>query len=211
MSNRILVAYASRLGSTAGVAESIGKTLTENGASVEVYPMQEVKDISHYTAIVAGSAIQNRQWLPEAVRFVQEHRSTLKQKPFALFAVCMTLAMVNGEKYRPDVSTWLQPVRALVQPVSEGLFAVIAYLVYKDRKTSATLGLVVFSHWVLDFIVHPPDLPLLFRNSLEVGLGLWTSGPGFIASIIMEMILITGGIIIYVVSRRRKIANELEK
>ena len=61
MSNRILVAYASRLGSTAGVAESIGKTLTENGASVEVYPMQEVKDISHYTAIVAGSAIQNRQ------------------------------------------------------------------------------------------------------------------------------------------------------
>jgi menaquinone-dependent protoporphyrinogen oxidase len=35
----------------------------------------------------------------------------------------MTLAMKNGEKYRPHVATFLDPVRALVKPVSEGLFA----------------------------------------------------------------------------------------
>jgi menaquinone-dependent protoporphyrinogen oxidase len=152
MTNRILVAYASRLGSTAGVAESIGKTLTENGADVDVFPMQEVKDISNYKAIVAGRAIQNRQWLPEAMEFMQEHRSTLNQKPFAIFAVCMTLAMKNGENYRPDVSNWLHPVRALVQPVSEGLFA-----------------------GVLDI----PKIPswgdrLKFR--LSVALGIWSQG-----------------------------------
>ena len=123
MSLKILVAYASRTGSTAGVAEAIGKTLMEKGAQVDVQPMQDVKALTPYRAVVAGSAIQNRQWLPEAMQFVQTHRVALNQKPFAMFSVCMTLAMRNGEKYRPAVSEWIAPVQRLVHPVSEGLFA----------------------------------------------------------------------------------------
>ena len=123
MSQKILVTYASRAGSTAGVAEAIGKTLRENGAQVDVIPMQEVTNMASYQAVVAGSAIQNRQWLPEAVQFVQAHQSILNQKPFAMFAVCMTLAMKNGESYRPQIAEWLAPVRRLVDPVSEGIFA----------------------------------------------------------------------------------------
>ena len=46
MNNKILVTYASRFGSTAGVAEAIGKTLAEHGAQVDVLPMKEVKDLS---------------------------------------------------------------------------------------------------------------------------------------------------------------------
>jgi menaquinone-dependent protoporphyrinogen IX oxidase len=61
--------------------------------------------------------------LPEATAFVQRHQAALRQKPVAIFAVCMTLAMRDGEKYRQDVSAWLAPVRRLVHPVSEGLFA----------------------------------------------------------------------------------------
>jgi menaquinone-dependent protoporphyrinogen oxidase len=123
MINKILVTYATRAGSTAGVAEAIGKTLTESGAQVDVLPMQDVQDLSPYQAVVAGSAIQNKQWLPEAVQFIQAHRVALAQKPFAAFLVCMTLAMKNAERYRPFVSDFLQPVRTLVKPVSEGLFA----------------------------------------------------------------------------------------
>lgn len=123
MTNKILVTYASRTGSTVGVAETIGKTLAETGAQVDMLPMQEVKDISPYSAVVAGSAIQDRQWLPEAVQFVQTHRTALNQKPFAMFAVCMTLAMKNGENYLPQISEWLAPVRRLVRPVSESIFA----------------------------------------------------------------------------------------
>ena len=48
MSKQILVTYASRAGSTAGVAEAIGKTLAESGARVDVIPMNEVKDLSPY-------------------------------------------------------------------------------------------------------------------------------------------------------------------
>src|SRR5512143_2327675 len=123
MPNKILVTYASRLGSTAGVAEAIGKTLTDNGAQVEVRRMQEVTDLTPYSAVVAGSAIRGKQWLPEAMQFIQKHQAALRQKPFAAFLVCMTLATKNGEKYRPHVATFLDPVRAWVRPVSEGLFA----------------------------------------------------------------------------------------
>jgi len=73
--------------------------------------------------VVAGSAIQGKQWLPEAMQFVQAHQAELSRKPFAAFLVCMTLAMRNGENYRPHVAEFLAPVRALVRPVSEGLFA----------------------------------------------------------------------------------------
>src|SRR5512136_1356082 len=123
MSNKILIAYASRTGSTGGVAEAIGKTLAESGAQVEVRLMKDVQDLAPYRAVVAGSAIQGRKWLPEAIQFVQTHQAALAHKPFAAFLVCMTLAMPGADKYREHVAGFLQPVRALVKPVSEGLFA----------------------------------------------------------------------------------------
>jgi menaquinone-dependent protoporphyrinogen oxidase len=122
MSNTILVTYASRNGATAGVAEAIGKTLAENGVQVEVLPMTEVKDLTPYQAVVAGSAIQAGKWLPEAMQFVQTRRAELAQKPFAAFLVCMTLAMKNVKAHEM-VPVWLEPVRALVKPVKEGYFA----------------------------------------------------------------------------------------
>jgi menaquinone-dependent protoporphyrinogen oxidase len=123
MSQKILVTYASRFDSTAGVAEAIGKTLVEANAQVDVLPMKAVKDLSAYQAVVAGSAINGAAWLPEALQFFKTHQPELQSKPVAVFLVCMTLAMKNGEQYRGHISSWLTPVRAIVQPVSEGLFS----------------------------------------------------------------------------------------
>lgn len=123
MNKKILVTYASRAGSTAEVAEAIGKTLSKGGAQVDVIPMNEVKDLSPYRAVVAGSAIRGSKWLPEAVQFIQTHRASLAQKPFAMFTVCITMAMSNAEKYRSGVMNWVAPVREVVKPLSEGLFA----------------------------------------------------------------------------------------
>jgi len=123
MTDKILVTYASRHGATAGVAEAIGKSLAEGGAQVDVLPMREVKDLGAYRSVVAGSAINAQSWLPEAMEFMRAHRAELAQKRFAAFMVCMTLAMPNAEKYRDGVAAWMEPVRALARPVSEGLFA----------------------------------------------------------------------------------------
>ncbi len=120
---KILITYASRAGSTAEIAEVIGKALSQGGTKVEVLPMQDVKDLSMYRAVVAGSAMRSSKWLPEAMQFITTHRAVLSQKPFATFTVCITLAMSNSEPYRKAVSEWIQPVRAQVRPVSEGLFA----------------------------------------------------------------------------------------
>ncbi len=152
MSGKILVTYATRGGSTAGVAQAIGETLAANGAEVEVLAMQEVRDLAPYAAVVAGSAIRDRKWLPEAMQFMQIHRSALSARPFAAFLVCMTLGMRNPERYREGVAAWLEPVRALVRPVSEGLFAGVL-----DLRKVDSLG----------------DR-LKFR--LSVALGVWSEG-----------------------------------
>lgn len=89
------------------------------------------------------------------------------------------------------------------------LFSAVALLFFKDRGISIIIGLVVFSHWLLDFIVHPADLPLLFEGSPTVGLGLWTSGPGFIFSILLEILLLAGGITVYFLARKRKPVSQL--
>lgn len=123
MNKRILVTYASRTGSTTGVAKAIGKALREKGAEVDVMPMGEVSDLSLYQAIVVGSAIRKSKWLPEAEKFIRSHRESLLQKPFAMFTVCITLAMSDSPQYRSVVTKWVAPIRALVKPVSEGLFA----------------------------------------------------------------------------------------
>lgn len=123
MSRKILVTYASRAGSTVGVAETIGQTLAENGMQVDVLPMQDVKSLSAYHAVIAGSAIRGSKWLPEAMQFLSEHQAELKQKLFAAFMICITLAMPGAEKYRQGLREWMSPVRSLVHPVSEGYFA----------------------------------------------------------------------------------------
>lgn len=124
MSNRILVAYATALGSTTGVAEAIAETLREGGAEVDVSPVQDVTDLSPYSAFVVGSAVQASTWLPEGVEFVKAHQAELSQKPFAAFVVCMTMAMKNKKWVEnAEVQKFLDDVRAVVTPNHEGYFA----------------------------------------------------------------------------------------
>ena len=151
MSDRILVAYASQAGSTAGVAEAIGRTLAESGAQVDVRPMRDVQDLGPYRAVVAGSAIHGGKWLPEAMQWMKGHQAALLQKPFAAFLVCITLSMRDAGKYRLGVADWMQPVRALVRPVGEGLFAgALDFSKLPVTKDTLLMHLpVIFGAWKL--------------------------------------------------------------
>jgi menaquinone-dependent protoporphyrinogen oxidase len=104
--------------------------------------MREVKDLSPYRAVVAGSAIHSGKWLPEAMDFVQAHQGELSRMPTAVFLVCMMLASTTTP-YRSQVADWLQPVRSLVTPVAEGLFA--GALLYKNYRLLEGLGMRIFA------------------------------------------------------------------
>ena len=123
MNKKMLVTYASRTGSTAQIAEAICKTLVKNGEEAELLLIENVKDLSAYHAVIVGSPIRKSQWLPEAMQFLQHHRAELARKRVATFTVCITIAMSNTERYQDAVRQWIAPVRVLVHPVTEGLFA----------------------------------------------------------------------------------------
>lgn len=103
---------------------------------------------------------------------------------------------------------YLTPVS---NPWSHGFFmsviwamtaAALAFLFYRDRRTSGMIGLVVFSHWLLDFLMHS-NLPLFFNGSPQVGLGLENSGVGFLFMTILDLLLLAVGIVIYFKTRKR--------
>jgi len=74
------------------------------------------------------------------------------------------------------------------------LFASFYFAFTKNKKGSLLLGCLVFSHWVLDFITHRPDLPLSPFTDLKVGLGLWNTP---IIEIILETGLFLIGVYLY--------------
>jgi menaquinone-dependent protoporphyrinogen oxidase len=121
MTTKILVAYASKAGSTAEVAEAIGQTISAKGAAVDVLQIKHVKDLNAYQAIILGSAIRMGQWLPEAAKFVETNQETLRQMPLAYFLVCATLKDDTPDNRR-TVAAYLDPVRKIVEPQAVGTF-----------------------------------------------------------------------------------------
>jgi hypothetical protein len=63
----------------------------------------------------------------------------------------------------------------------------------RDWSAGLWIGVAVFSHWVLDFLVHRRDLPL-YDNAAKVGLGIWNYP---IIALCLEALLLFGGMIMY--------------
>lgn len=83
---KILVAYATRHGATAGIAQRIAATLTESGRPSEARPVEEVTSVADYDAVVLGGAAYMFHWLKPAVKFARKHRDALASRPVWLFS-----------------------------------------------------------------------------------------------------------------------------
>jgi menaquinone-dependent protoporphyrinogen oxidase len=83
----VLVAYASKHGSTQGIAERIAEKLRQMGKEAEARPLDEVSDPGSYEAFVIGSAVYYRSWLKEATEWVHRNQATLAGHPVWLFSV----------------------------------------------------------------------------------------------------------------------------
>jgi menaquinone-dependent protoporphyrinogen oxidase len=125
MNKKILIAYASKYGSTGGVADAIGKELCARGVSADVALIKNVKNIGSYQGVVVGSAIYMGKWMSEAMDFVKKNKDVLRRMPVAYFLVCMTLSKPT-EKNRTEVLAYMDPIlkeAPELKPVGLGTFA----------------------------------------------------------------------------------------
>ena len=86
MSKKVLVAYATKYGATAEIAEKIGEVLSQAGNSVDVSPVKQVKDLDAYDAVILGSAVYIFHWRKEAGRFLKANAKLLAQRPLWIFS-----------------------------------------------------------------------------------------------------------------------------
>jgi menaquinone-dependent protoporphyrinogen oxidase len=104
----VLVAYASKRGSTAEIAEAIADTLRESGLSVDCTSIEEVSSLDGYEAVVLGSAVYIKRWRGDAKHFLRKHRKELSQRPFWVFS-----SGPVGKPGEPPDPSWVEPPRII--------------------------------------------------------------------------------------------------
>jgi menaquinone-dependent protoporphyrinogen oxidase len=83
---KVLVAWASRCGSTRGIAEFLGEKLRERGLEADVMDADAARDVEGYDAFVIGSALYMFHWMKEARKFVSRNKAVLSARPVWLFS-----------------------------------------------------------------------------------------------------------------------------
>lgn len=73
-------------------------------------------------------------------------------------------------------------------------YAFFRWVVVKSHSVALVVALAVMSHWLLDVVVHTPDMPLWNDSSLKLGLGLWNNA---IATYTLEAVLLLSGLWFY--------------
>jgi hypothetical protein len=76
-------------------------------------------------------------------------------------------------------------------------YAIFRWVIVKSHTVALVIALAVFSHWLLDFVSHTPDLPLWSDSSMKLGLGLWNNA---IATYVVEAALLLGALWLYLKS-----------
>ena len=112
MSASVLVAYATRYGSTREVAEAVAATLRERGLDVDIQPVREVRTLEGYRAVVLGAAFYYGAWHKDADRFLLRHRAALVKRPLAVFALGPILSP-------PDENEWQESRRQLEKQLAK--------------------------------------------------------------------------------------------
>ena len=117
MSVRVIVAYATKYGSTRDVAETIAEVLREGGLAVDLEPARTVKRLDDYNAVVLGAPIYIGTWHKDAKSFLAQHQQALAKRAVAIFGLGPihpdekehTEALVQLQKELAKF-TWLTPV-----------------------------------------------------------------------------------------------------
>ena len=155
--------------------------------------------IGHHAVAFAGKRVAPRTSL-----------GTLIAAASMLDLIWPTLVIAGIERFeiKPGITAF-SPFDFTYYPWSHSLvmsivwsfvFGALYFGVTKYGRGAVTVGVLVFSHWVLDFVSHRPDMPL-WPGGTKVGLGLWSSVPG---TLIVESLIYIAGVAIYLRTTRAR-------
>jgi len=153
--------------------------------------------VGHYAASLALKKFEKRVSL--GVLFLAVQFVDILFFPFVLLGI----ERINIiENYTQATHFQLEYMPYTHGLLGSALWAVAAYALFrwvivKNHAVALVVALAVFSHWVLDLVVHTPDLPLWSDASLKLGLGLWNNA---IATYVLEAALLLGALWLYLKS-----------
>ena len=87
MGDHVLVAYATKHGSTEEVARAVAATIGEWSTRADLCPAGKIGDVSDYGLVVLGAPLYSGRWHRDAHRFLRKHRDALSKLPVAVFAL----------------------------------------------------------------------------------------------------------------------------
>lgn len=160
--------------------------------------------IGHFAAGFASKKINDS--LSLAMMFIAVQFLDLLWPILVLLGI-ETVSIQEGiTKLTPLDFTYYPYSHSLFMAIVWGLiFGVVYFMRTRKKQHAVILGVLVLSHWVFDFLVHRPDLPLSPFSDYKVGLGLWNF-PAL--EIIIELSLLCAGVYLYYKTTKptRKIA-----
>jgi menaquinone-dependent protoporphyrinogen oxidase len=120
---KILVAYATKYGSTTEIAHKIGEVLRNTGWDTDVLPVDRVRTLDLYGAVILGSAVYIGNWRKEAAKFLESNEKTLKDRPVWLFSSGPAgegdpVELMKGWRF----PSGLQPIADGIQPRDIAVF-----------------------------------------------------------------------------------------
>lgn len=113
---RVLVAHASKCGSTREIAEFIAEKLRDRGVEAEALDVKDVTDLADFDAVLIGSAVYMGHWMPEAAEFARRNAAVLLERPVWLFS-SGPLVLTPGATSIDDPKLVPAEVPALIEAV----------------------------------------------------------------------------------------------
>lgn len=121
MACNVLVTYATRFGSTAGIADVIAEELEASGLNTVVVPADRAPSADRFDAVVIGSAIYGARWMDEALDYVERNADALNRVPAAYYQVALSVVGGGGAKQR-IAAGWLDSASSLAPPIAAVTF-----------------------------------------------------------------------------------------
>ena len=116
---RALVVFATKHGSTKGIAEVIGTTLGDRGFRTDVRPARDVRSIDAYDLVIVGSAVYMFRWQGDAVDFLKRFEHQLALGPTWLFSSGPTGGTPDAEAKLAEVLATQPPPPKNVAQLAE--------------------------------------------------------------------------------------------